>query len=712
MAAKRRESGGRHGRRVEVRDVAREAGVTSATVSLALSNSPRISEATRARVRAAAEKLGYRRNPYISALNSVCRERRAGRASTARPLLVLCTAIEPSENASALFHSSLEGIQARASAKGFRMEVLNLRGEGMSGRHATRILMTRNAAGVLLLSSRELVPAEVPDLTRFASVSIGFSVSPPAINRVACDYFQAMLLAMEKCAENGSRRIGLVLSAEDNQRVNRHWLAAYLMGLERWSGPAKIPAWVAGKVFDADFPRWIKKYRPDVIVSAQGSCLRATLEEHGFSVPDRIGLVCLNKPAPDSEFSGIYQSPDLVAGRAVDMLIGTIERNERGLLVFPIALSVNGVWSPGETLQERPASSEMNRSGQQSAAAGPPPSMRDIAASLNVHVSTVSLSLRGSPRISPATRERVIAAARRLGYRQNPYVSELMRSRRFGSYPRARPRLAFVTAYPTPDGWRGQAPTIELCFQHARERAEERGFCLEEIWLPPGGRAHERITRQLHKRGIQGLMFAPLPGPDVWLPIEWEGFCHVAIGLGMSTPRVHCVSNDHYSSMRRTVRECYRLGYRRIGLAMKTHENANVQNRWLAAFLVQQRKIGDVTLRKPLIVDQDQLTERTMARWLRKERPDVVIAPHPYPWLDWLEGFGYSVPGDIGFANLSCPGRTSELSGIFQNIQLVGAQATDMLIGLIERNEYGVPEHPGSLLVDGLWVPGRTLKGV
>ncbi|MEW1937981.1 LacI family DNA-binding transcriptional regulator [Dietzia maris] len=56
--------------RVGIREVAARAGVSTATVSLALNGTGRISDLTRARVRRAAEELGYRPAPGAAALRS------------------------------------------------------------------------------------------------------------------------------------------------------------------------------------------------------------------------------------------------------------------------------------------------------------------------------------------------------------------------------------------------------------------------------------------------------------------------------------------------------------------------------------------------------------------------------------------------------------------------------------------------------------------
>ena len=64
---------------VTMKTIAAQAGVTQATVSMCLANSPRIPAATRERIQAVADRLGYRPNPYVSALMRI---RRQGRGTT------------------------------------------------------------------------------------------------------------------------------------------------------------------------------------------------------------------------------------------------------------------------------------------------------------------------------------------------------------------------------------------------------------------------------------------------------------------------------------------------------------------------------------------------------------------------------------------------------------------------------------------------------
>ena len=71
---------------------------------------------------------------------------------------------------------------------------------------------------------------------------------------------------------------------------------------------------------------------------------------------------------------------------------------------------------------------------------------------------------------------------------------------------------------------------------------------------------------------------------------------------------------------------------------------------------------------------------------------------------------GWLVPSDIGFVALACPQQGALASGIFQNGRMIGALALDMLISLLERNERGLPEQATTLMLEGQWNEGRTLR--
>ena len=66
-----------------MKDVAIAAGVHQTTVSRALRNDPRITEPVKKQVRQAAERLGYRLNPLLSALGTIRRQRASASSSVA-----------------------------------------------------------------------------------------------------------------------------------------------------------------------------------------------------------------------------------------------------------------------------------------------------------------------------------------------------------------------------------------------------------------------------------------------------------------------------------------------------------------------------------------------------------------------------------------------------------------------------------------------------
>jgi DNA-binding LacI/PurR family transcriptional regulator len=336
--------------------------------------------------------------------------------------------------------------------------------------------------------------------------------------------------------------------------------------------------------------------------------------------------------------------------------------------------------------------------------------MKGIAAQAGVTQATVSMSLANNPRIPPVTRERIQAIARKLGYQPNPYVSTLMRIRRQGRPLKEKPVLALVCALHAPDGWsKHPAATIRQMREGALERATLRGYKAQEFWLHRDGMSNERFSEMLHARGIQGLLISPRPDDDPSPALRWEYFAAVSLSVPQPALTITTVCNDHYFSSLQAVRECHRRGYRRPGLVLRRAHQLRFQGRWLAGYLISPQLLPDLKLTEPLYVE-DFADEAKVLRWLKREKPDVIISPDCGVLHPLLNGAGWRVPKDVGLAWLACTNLGHVCSGIYQNGPMIGEMAIDTLISQIERHERGLPAQATTLMVEGQWNPGRTLR--
>ena len=332
--------------------------------------------------------------------------------------------------------------------------------------------------------------------------------------------------------------------------------------------------------------------------------------------------------------------------------------------------------------------------------------MQQIADLAGVSRMAVSLALRNSPKISAATSERIRRVADELGYRPNPMVSALMTQLRHGRQVKKPTVIAYVTAYPTEDGWRRPGPFVSF-YEGAKRRAEALGYQLEEWWLRRPGMTEQRFSDILYTRNILATIIAPLPPGGGELHLDWTRFASSTIGYSVTGPEIHRASNDQYSTIRLALSELGKLGYRRIGLAIPRESDERVKHNWSAGMLVYQQQIPPADRVPPLLADGP--FSRSFAGWFSEHRPDAVLSLTEQ-CLRVLEDLGLSVPRDVGFAHLALTTADRDWAGVNQNSKLVGAAAVDLVDAQLRRNEHGVPEHQKTLLIHGQWVPGPTVR--
>lgn len=338
----------------------------------------------------------------------------------------------------------------------------------------------------------------------------------------------------------------------------------------------------------------------------------------------------------------------------------------------------------------------------------PAVTIRDIAKKAGVSIAAVSKSLAGKPDVSEGTRKRIVSLCAELGYRPNPLVSALMRHRRRRSAPATGLTLAYVTAFPTPGGWRSHpSPIFRQMYAGAEARALERNYKIEHFWLYRDGMTNQRFSTMLHARGIRGILFAPVPDTRVMVDLSWQEFSVVGLGLTPTTSYFHRVSTDYFQGMLLALEQCQKAGYKRPGFTVRLETVKRLEFRWEAAFLVAKERLNFRSLPKPLVIDD--WTPQILETWLRKEKPDVVLGPVLGQLEDLLLGTGRRIPEEIGLVGLLVPKPGDRLSGIVQHGEIVGASAVDQLISQMERDEKGQPPHPMTHTMLGTWNTGKTI---
>lgn len=338
--------------------------------------------------------------------------------------------------------------------------------------------------------------------------------------------------------------------------------------------------------------------------------------------------------------------------------------------------------------------------------------MKTVAAEAGVTQATVSMCLANNPRIPVATRDRIRAVAEQLGYRPNPYVAALMRARRQGREHQDQPALALLNGLDNPAAWRtAAAVTVRQMWEGAMEQAAARGYRIEEFWLHQDGMKAARLSQVLRARGIHGLLLGPLsigaPMPD----LKWEDFAAVRLGVPLPTLTVTAVMNDHFFSSMKVMRECWQLGYRRPGLVMLESHPVRFQGRWSGGLLATASMLPGTTP-VPALLLKSWTDLAPLAGWLRREKPDVLITPSAQEVQSYLRRRGWKIPHDLGLASLACAQPGDPHSGIFQNGRLIGATGIDTVISMLERNERGLPAQAHTLMIEGIWNPGKTLRKV
>ena len=303
-------------------DVAKQAGVSEATVSRVLNGKPGISEATRAAVLTALDVIGYERPTHL-------RVRRARMVGLVLP-----------ELQNPIFPALAEVVGEALAQRGFSA-VLCTRTGSMSEAEYVDMLLERQVSGMVFAGGQYAetdAPHEHYDRLlklRLPVVLVNAAAEHLDFPRVSTDDAVAMEQAYGHLSALGHTRIGVILGPSDHV-PSRRKLAAFEAAVAAATGQPLAPELAERTKFSlegghASATRLIKQGVTGIVCASDPLALGAirAVRRAGLSVPADVSVIgfddSLFMNSTDPPLTTVRQPIEAIGRAAVAMLIGQIE---------------------------------------------------------------------------------------------------------------------------------------------------------------------------------------------------------------------------------------------------------------------------------------------------------------------------------------------------------------------------------------------------
>lgn len=339
-------------RRVTMKDIARELGISHVSVSYALRNINGVSEDTRQRVLQKADEMGYVADPLLSVLSHYRLD------SKTKPIQAELAWINSWQQPEKLYEHTefqLYWDGAADSAKRFGFELVQFNTAEIPLHRLESILKARNIKGILMAPLRT-TDLDWPSFSwdDFATVRFGRTIPDPKTHFVSSAQIDNTILAFNKIRELGYKRIGLVGG----------WMSYRFFGIgftwaqqnlpkEQQLPPLSLEVHDGLPAQQEMVRDWMNKMKPDAIFTDHEK-LPLILDNLGYRIPEDLGLATTTiNDTPIN--AGIDQKPFDMGRAAVRQIVALLSENNFGLPENRHETLIGGTWVDGSMLPPRKA---------------------------------------------------------------------------------------------------------------------------------------------------------------------------------------------------------------------------------------------------------------------------------------------------------------------------------------------------------------------
>lgn len=332
-------------RRVTIRDVARASGTSITTVSVALSGGPGVADATRARVIAVANRLGWRPNRRASALRRT------------DPRLVGLV-YEVDQDFQAML---VDAVYVAGARNDLEVTLSGATAHHRESRCVRELL--RDDVQALLLTGSELSDEDFSKLARELPVmSLCRFVDAPGVDAVVSDDQMALAQAVGHLWDLGHRDIVHVDGGNvSTLSARRRDAYASAMGARGLSGSVRVIEGGSTVAQGVEAAHVLAAWDPLPTAAicyndSVAAGVARTLRQRGIRVPEEISVVGFDDGPvaadPTTDLTTVVQDMDAIASTAMELLAGRILQGgvvapgEERVEVIPTRLMVRSSTGP------------------------------------------------------------------------------------------------------------------------------------------------------------------------------------------------------------------------------------------------------------------------------------------------------------------------------------------------------------------------------
>jgi DNA-binding LacI/PurR family transcriptional regulator len=314
------------------------------------------------------------------------------------------------------------------------------------------------------------------------------------------------------------------------------------------------------------------------------------------------------------------------------------------------------------------------------------PTIADIAARAGLTKAAVSFALNNQPGVSEATRQRVLAIAREIGWQPNSAARALTDGR----------AGAFGLVIDRPAGMLGVEPWfMQLVAGIQGVLAAERAALLFTV----AEDYHAEI--ELHRtwwaqRRVDGVLLVDLHVNDPRVPVLEElGLPAVVVGAPEGSGSLPSISTDEAAAARTVIEHFAGLGHRRIGhvTGMADLWHTRLRNEALAE-AAESAGIETMSVAADYTAEAGARATRTLLR--RRSRPTALLYDNDLMAVSGLgeaQRLGLAVPEDLSVAawddSVLCRIVNPTLTALSYDVAAYGADAAKALLDRLEGRDPG-----------------------